>query len=168
MASDLRDRPGPDDIKAISDYETYFKLVGQDRVEWQSRAHFLAIAALAMKRILVNYAKRRKAIKRGGKYSRVDMELNDIEYPQENMMSEEMAEEILALNEALKRMKKFNDRGSRVVEYHFFGGLTWKEISEVMGVATITVRRAWNVAKLWLRRELKDTDIPNFSVKRQR
>lgn len=145
-------------------HEAYFKLINHDEVEWQSRTHFLAIAALAMKRILINYANRRKAVKRGGKYSRANVKMNEIEDPNNEQMSVSMADKILALDEALERMKKFNERGSRVVEYRFFGGLTYKEISEVMGIAPITVRRAWNVAKLWLRRELKDNDIPNFSV----
>lgn len=146
-------------------HEAYFKLINHEQVEWQSRTHFLAIAALAMKRILINYAEKKNAIKRGGEFLRVEME--EIEGQIESM-SDSMAEEILALNEALKRMESFNQRGCKVVEYHFFGGLTWKEISEVMGIAPITVRRAWNVAKLWLRRELKDTGMPGLTVKRQK
>lgn len=146
-------------------HETYFKLINHNEVEWQSRAHFLAIAALAMKRILINYAEKKKAIKRGGEFTRV--ELQEVEGRFEEM-SETMADEILALNEALKKMEQFNQRGSKVVEYHFFGGLTWKEISEVMGVAPITVRRAWNVAKLWLQRELKETGMPGLTVRRQK
>lgn len=119
-----------------------------------------------MKRILINYAEKKKAVKRGGEFSRVEMK--DIKDQQMESMTDSMADELLALNEALKKMESFNQRGSRVVEYHFFGGLTWKEISEVMGIAPITVRRAWNVAKLWLRRELKDTGMPRLSVKRQK
>lgn len=145
-------------------HETYFKLINHDDVEWQSRAHFLGIATLAMKRILINYAKHKNAKKRGGEYSRVNVEMDEIEGP-ETRMSETMADEILALNDALKRMETFNERGSRVVDYHFFGGLTWKEISEVMGIAPVTVRRAWYAARLWLRRELKETGLPSISVK---
>lgn len=141
-------------------HEAYFKLINQNNVEWQSRAHFLAIASQAMRRILINYAEQRKAVKRGGNYSRVELE--EIEDNPEEM-SEAMADEILALNEALNRMEEFNERGSKVVEYHFFGGLTWKEIAEVMGVAPVTVRRTWNVAKLWLRREMSDAELPAFS-----
>lgn len=142
-------------------HEAYFKLINHDEVEWQSRAHFLAIAALAMKRILINYAERRNAVKRGGEYSRSDVEMEKIKGPKIKM-SESMADEILALNDALKRMSTFNERGSHVVEYHFFGGLTWKEISEVMGIAPITVRRAWYSARLWLRRELNETGLQSF------
>ena len=146
-------------------HEAYFKLVNHEEVEWQSRAHFLAVAALAMKRILMNYARKKKTLKRGGDNQKVTLEnLEDIEGTLQDM-SDSMADEILALNGALKKMEAFNQRGCRVVEYHFFGGLTWKEISEVMGIAPITVRRAWNVAKLWLRRELKDTGMPAISVK---
>lgn len=146
-------------------HEAYFKLVNHEEVEWQSRTHFLAVAALAMKRILINYARKKKAQKRGRDHQKVDLDnFEDIEGSLQEM-SDSMADEILALNEALKKMESFNQRGCRVVEYHFFGGLTWKEISEVMGLAPITVRRAWNVAKLWLRRELKETGMPAFSVK---
>ncbi|MFN1836054.1 ECF-type sigma factor [Balneola sp. MJW-20] len=137
-------------------HEAYFKLIDHDRVEWQSRAHFLGVAALAMKRILINYAEKRNAVKRGGEYSMV--ELDDIEDPSASMMTDSMAEEILNLSEALDRMKEFNERGSLVVDYHFFGGLTWKEISEVMGIAPVTVRRAWTAAQLWLKRELNSPD----------
>lgn len=146
-------------------HEAYFKLVNHDEVEWQSRAHFLGVAALAMKRILINYAEQRNSQKRGGEYSRVDVKMDELEKHSENM-SKEMAEEILALNEALKRMKEFNDRGSRVVEYHFFGGLTWKEISEIMGLAPVTIRRAWYAARLWLRREIEEKELPKISVNR--
>jgi len=144
-------------------HEAYFKLVKHEKVEWHSRTHFLAVASLAMKRILMNYAEQRKAVKRGGDFRRVEM--NMMEKPAEQM-SESMADHILALNEALKQMEEFNRRGARVVEYHFFGGLTWNEISEVMGVAPVTVRRAWNVARLWLRRELKKKQMPDIRINR--
>lgn len=133
-------------------HEAYFKLINHDAVEWQSRAHFLGVAALAMKRILINYAEYKRAVKRGGDYSRIN--IDEIDNPDATMIPDSMAEEILTLNEALKKMEKFNERGSRVVEYHFFGGLTWEEISTVMGVAPITVRRSWNAARLWLSREM--------------
>lgn len=143
-------------------HEAYFKLVNHDQIEWQSRAHFLAVSAMAMKRILINYAEKKRAIKRGGEYSRVELEEVEGSVDQ---MSDHMAEEILALNQALKRMESFNQRGCRVVEYHFFGGLTWKEISEVMGVAPITVCRAWQVSRLWLQKELRDTALPTLKVR---
>jgi DNA-directed RNA polymerase specialized sigma subunit len=101
-------------------------------------------------------------VKRGGDYSRV--ELDEIKDPDSVMISDSMAEEILALNNALNRMKAFNERGSLVVEYHFFGGLTWDEISTIMGIAPITVRRAWNAARLWLSRELGKQSPGQLSV----
>lgn len=143
-------------------HEAYFKLIDHDRVSWQSRAHFLGVASLAMKRILIDYAGQRNAVKRGGEYSRV--ELDEIKDPDSPIMSDEMAGEILALNEALNRMKEFNQRGSLVVDYHFFGGLTWNEISDIMGLAPITVRRAWNAAQLWLKREMKGRNLNGLSA----
>lgn len=137
-------------------HEAYFRLIDQNEVEWQSRAHFLAIAAQAMRRILLNYAEYKNAQKRGGGFSKIDIDMENLPGRQINM-DDEMAESIMALNKALNKMEEFNERGCRVVEYHFFGGLTWEEISEVMGVAPITVRRAWNVSKLWLNRELNNS-----------
>ena len=145
-------------------HEAYFKLIDHDKVEWQSRAHSLGVAAMAMKRILINYAKRRSAIKRGANFSKAELEMDSIEGNMKNM-SKDMAEEILALENALNRMKEFNERGSKVIDYHFFGGLTWKEISEVMGIAPVTVRRTWYASRLWLRREMDDMDLPQISVK---
>jgi RNA polymerase sigma factor (TIGR02999 family) len=138
-------------------HEAYLKLIDHKKVEWQSRAHFLGVAALAMKRILIDYAERRNAVKRGREYSRI--EVDEIKDPNSTIMTDSMADEILALSEALNRMKEFNQRGSLVVDYHFFGGLTWNEISEVMGIAPITVRRAWYAAQLWLKREIKSTKL---------
>lgn len=143
-------------------HEAYFKLIDHDRVEWQSRAHFIGVAALAMKRILINYAEQKKAVKRGGDFSRV--EVDELEDTSHNWMSDARADDILFLNSALERMKEFNQRGSLVVEYHFFGGLTWNDISNIMGIAPITVRRAWYGAQLWLRRELNSNSLNGYSA----
>lgn len=137
-------------------HEAYFRLIDQNNVEWQSRAHFLAIAAQAMRRILLNYAEYKNAQKRGGDFTNVEIDIEQMPGKQ-NAMDDKMAESIIALNKALKKMEKFNERGCRVVEYHFFGGLTWQEISEVMGVAPVTVRRSWYVSRLWLNRELNNS-----------
>lgn len=144
-------------------HETYFKLINHDDVEWQSRTHFLAVAAIAMRRILINYAEKRNAVKRGGDSRPV--EYTETESPP-LFMNDAFADEILALDDALKRMEVFNERGSRVVEYHYFGGLTWKEIADVMGIAPITVRRSWNVAKLWLRKELDQSGFNGMAGNR--
>lgn len=139
-------------------HEAYLRLVNQNRVQWQGRTHFYAIAALAMRRILVNYAAKRNADKRGGHTPKVSLEAAlEAGLP---LFSDERTEEVLALDEALQRLEAFNERGSRVVEYRFFGGLTYEEIAEVMGLSVITVRRAWSSAKAWLRREMRQDRAP--------
>lgn len=128
--------------------EAYLKLIDQTRVTWQNRAHFYAIAAQAMRRILVNYAEARKAEKRGGGQGLVTF--ND-----DLMGKETRAEELIDLDEALTRLKLLSERQAAVVEYHFFGGLTHEEIAEVLVVSLPTVRRDWRLAKAWLTRELQ-------------
>jgi RNA polymerase sigma factor (TIGR02999 family) len=129
-------------------HEAYFKLVGQERVEWKGRAHFFAIASQAMRRILINWAEARSAKKRGGRVAHVDLEAA------EAVLDETQAEELLALHAALEALGRFNPRGAQVVEYRFFGGLTNEEIAEAMGVSEVTVRRAWRASRAWLRNEL--------------
>ncbi len=130
-------------------HEAYLKLVKIDRIRWQNRAHFLALAAQAMRNILVNYAVRRKAQKRGGDQQRVS--LDDIE-----VLSEAQADELLALDEALKRLGGLDARWSRVVESRFFGGLSIKETAVVLNISEATVVRDWTRARAWLNRELGD------------
>jgi RNA polymerase sigma factor (TIGR02999 family) len=128
--------------------EAYIKMVDQTRVNWQNRAHFLAIAAQAMRRILINYAQSRKAQKRGGGELVVT-------FVEEAVPREARSEELIALDEALSRLSKLNERQGKVVEYWFFGGLTHEEIAEVLEVSLPTVRRDWRLARAWLTRELK-------------
>lgn len=127
--------------------EAYLKLVDQSRVSWQNRAHFLAIAAQAMRRILINYARNRAAKKRGG-------ESPVVTFDEGLFISEARAGILIDLDEALSRIKEFDERQSKVVEYRFFGGLTNEEIAEVLKVSVPTVRRDWRLAKAWLSREL--------------
>lgn len=133
-------------------HEAYLKLVGQDRMDWQNRAHFYGVAALAMRRILISYARKRMAAKRGGGVPVATFEEGEV-------AREARAEEVLALDEALDRLATFNERQSQVVTMWFFGGLTQKEIAEVLGVSVPTVRRDWRIAKAWLTRELR-TELP--------
>ena len=137
-------------------HEAYLKLVEQERAEWQSRAHFFAVAALAMRRILINHAKTRARQKRGGGAVRLDLEaaekLGDTAVP----FNDEQADELIALDGALAQLKEFNEEGAQVVEYRFFGGLQFKEIAEVIGVSEVTVRRRWTAARAWLRKELPE------------
>jgi len=130
-------------------HEAYLKLVDQERVNWQNRAHFFAIAAQSMRRILINYAESRRAQKRGGGQAVAT-------FSDELMGGETKAEELIDLDEALKRLEELNERQSKVVEFRFFGGLSQEEIAEVLGVSVPTVKRDWRVAKAWLSRELRN------------
>ena len=129
-------------------HEAYLKLIGQQEVNWQNRAHFFSIAAMAMRRILINYAHRRMADKRGGGQVVATFE-------EEGVLRESRAEELVALDEALDRLARLNERQSQVVTYRFFGGLTQEEIAAVLDVSVPTVRRDWRLARAWLSKELK-------------
>ncbi len=135
-------------------HEAYLKLVDQHRAAWKSRHHFYAVASEAMRRILIDYAKRHRAAKRGGRERQVALdEATEVPNP-DGVFSAEQATEMLALDEALSRLAVFNPQGATVVQYRFFGGLTTEEVAEVMGLSERTVRRAWTVAKAWLRQEI--------------
>jgi RNA polymerase sigma factor (TIGR02999 family) len=128
-------------------HEAYLKLIDQRHVTWQNRAHFLAIAAKAMRRILINYAEQRLAQKRGG--GQHVTTFDDQLAPRETRI-----EELVALDRALLKLAEISERQSTVVEYCFFGGLKHEEIAEVLGVSLPTVRRDWRLARAWLSREL--------------
>ncbi len=130
-------------------HEAYLKLVRQDRADWQNRAHFLGVAALAMRRILINYAKKRQAEKRGGGAPVAT-------YMDGQVGRVARTDELLALDEALDRLGERSERQVRVVEMWFFGGLTHAEIAEALGISEPTVRRDWRVARAWLSHELRD------------
>lgn len=130
-------------------HEAYLKLVDQTRVNWQNRAHFFAIAAQAMRRILINYAHKRNAEKRGGEPL--------VTFDEGSMMRETRPQELLALDDALSDLEKLSERQGKVVEFRFFGGLTHEEIAEVLHVSVPTVRRDWRLARAWLSRELKSS-----------
>jgi len=129
-------------------HEAYLKLVDQTRVQWTDRAHFFAVAAGAMRRILVDQARRRGALKRGAAPRRVS--LTDLP-----VAIEERADTLVALDEALTELAGVDERLSRVVECRFFGGLTEEETAEALGVTARTVRRDWTKAKGWLQRALR-------------
>ncbi|MEQ9401222.1 MAG: sigma-70 family RNA polymerase sigma factor [Longimicrobiales bacterium] len=132
-------------------HEAYLALVEQDRVEWQSRAHFFAVASLAMRRILISYARARLSEKRGGGQAHVPLDdvAGSVESP--DVLSPDEATELVALDDALGELETFNPQGAEVVQYRFFGGLEHREIAEVTGVSEVTVRRRWTAAKTWLR-----------------
>lgn len=128
--------------------EAYLKLVDQHSVEWQNRAHFFALSAQIMRRILLNYARDRACAKRGGDAEHID--INDVA-----ILSFDKSEELLALDEALKRLAEFDSLKSRIVEMRYFGGLTVDETAEVLGLASVTVAVHWKLARAWLKRELR-------------
>jgi RNA polymerase sigma factor (TIGR02999 family) len=127
--------------------EAYLKMVRQGAVSWADRSHFYAVASRAMRQILVNYAERRSAAKRGG--GAEVLSLDEV-----NPVAPEAAEEILALDEALQRLAVLEERQSRVVECRFFAGLSVAETAEVLGLSPATVKRDWALASAWLRREV--------------
>jgi RNA polymerase sigma-70 factor, ECF subfamily len=124
-------------------HEAYLRLIDQRRVDWRNRAQFLGVAASMMRRILVNHARDRAALKRGGNAERVSLSL--VESP-----SGRPEVELIALEEALERLAALDERKSRVVELKFFGGLTIDEIAEVLQVSVVTVERDWAFARVWL------------------
>lgn len=133
-------------------HEAYLKLVDQTRAQWQDRAQFFAIAAGAMRRILVDYARRHRAARRGGgpEGTPVPVSLEDVE-----IAAAERAAEIIALDEALERLARMDARAARVVECRFFGGLTEAETATALGISQRTVAREWVAAKAWLHEEVR-------------
>ena len=131
--------------------EAYLRLADQTASNWQSRAHFFAVAARAMRQILVSYARSNRAQKRGGGVARIELDESAI-------LSPEQSKEIVDLHEALERLGTLDSRKARVVELKYFGGLNYDEIAEVLKIARMTVRRDWEFAKLWLYTELHSVD----------
>lgn len=138
-------------------HEAYLRLVRQTRIAWQSRAHFYAVASQAMRRVLVDYARRRGAEKRGGKGERLSLDVFEGGLARDD---EVRPDDVVALDEVLRRLAERDPRAAEVVEYRVFGGLRHAEIAEVLGVSEVTVRRSWTFAKLWLRRELSQGADP--------
>jgi RNA polymerase sigma-70 factor (ECF subfamily) len=130
-------------------HEAYLRLVDVRRVDWRDRAHFIAMAARQMRRVLVDAGRRRRFQKRGGGVPNVTFD--------EGLMAIERGPDLEALDDALDALAVHDERKARVVELRFFGGLNNEEAAEALGVSTDTVTRDWKVAKLWLLRELKRT-----------
>lgn len=128
-------------------HEAYLRLVDQTRLTWQSRAHFYGVAAQMMRRILVDHARTHGAQKRGGATQKLSLD-------EARFAPEERPADLLALDEALKALAETDERKARVVELRFFAGLNTEETAEVLEVSEKTVRRDWQMAKLWLHREL--------------
>lgn len=128
-------------------HEAYLRLSGIKEVDWQGRSHFFAVAAMAMRRILVDYARANRARKRGDGWDAVSLNEAILPAPQR-------APEIVALDEALNRLTRLDSRQAKIVELRFFAGMSEEETGEVLGISSRTVKRDWRVAKAWLFKEL--------------
>jgi RNA polymerase sigma factor (TIGR02999 family) len=124
-------------------HEAYLRLIDQQRVDWRNRAQFVGLAAVMMRRILVNHARDRIVAKRGGEQERVPLSLVVDAFPQPEL-------DIIALHDALDRLTAIDTRKGRIVELKFFGGLTTTEIGEVLNLSSATVERDWHFARAWL------------------
>ena len=123
--------------------EAYLRLAGNAEIQWQDRAHFFAVAAQAMRRILVDHARAHTAEKRGSDFQKLSLDENIDK-------TVERSAELIALDDALKELAEMDEQKSRIVELRFFGGLSIEETAEVMGVSAPTVKRQWRMAKAWL------------------
>jgi len=130
--------------------EAYLRLADQTNPNWQSRAHFFAVAARAMRQIVVDYARSQRSQKRGGDALKVELD-------EAAIVSPEQSREIVDLHEALERLGALDSRKAQVVELKYFGGLNYDEMAEVLKISRVTVRRDWEFAKVWLYTELHDT-----------
>jgi RNA polymerase sigma factor (TIGR02999 family) len=128
-------------------HEAYLKLVQLDRISWQGRAHFFGACAKAMRRILISYARMKKAGKRGAGAEHV---------PVDNVMvaADAPPQDLIALDDALTRLEQLDERQARVVECRFFAGMDVKDTAEALGVSQATIKRDWTAARAWLNREL--------------
>lgn len=127
--------------------EAYLKLVDQPGTNWQSRAHFFAVAARIMRRLLIDYARTYRAQKRGGTAGKLSLDLVEV-------MDKKQYLQLIVLDEMLSKLQACDPRQGRIVELRFFGGLTEEEIAEVIGISVRTVKRDWKVARAWLFREM--------------
>ena len=141
------ERPGHTLQATALVHEAYLKLVDQREVSWQNRAHFFGVAAQAMRRILMDYAKARVRDKRGGGMHQTTLDEGLV-------VTEDRASDLVQIDEALTRLEKLDPRQAKVVEMRFFGGLSVEETATAMGISTPTVKREWAMAKAWLYREL--------------
>jgi RNA polymerase sigma-70 factor (ECF subfamily) len=130
-------------------HEAYLRLVDQTRVNWQNRAHFFGVAAQMMRRILVDHARAHRAGKRGADFQKLSLD--------ENIdRAVERSAELLALDEALQELARMDEQKSRIIELRYFGGLSVEETAEILGLAPVTVKRHWRMAKAWLYGRIRD------------
>jgi len=128
-------------------HEAYLKLAGQHNTHWQDRAHFFAVAARIMRRILTDHARHHRALKRGA--GQIDLQLEDVQLPEDDG-----SDRLQNLDDALNRLSEFAPRQAKVVELRFFGGMTEREIGDHLEICGRTVKRDWTIARAWLHAEL--------------
>jgi RNA polymerase sigma factor (TIGR02999 family) len=143
-----RERPGHTLQTTALVHEAFIRMVDQQNVDWKNRAHFFSLASEMMRRILVNYARDRAAVKRGGNAQRISLSNLDEAAEQPNI-------DLIAVDQALNELAHEDERKARIVELKFFGGLTNNEIAEVMKISDATVEREWMVARAWLYRAIE-------------
>ncbi len=146
-----RRRPGDTLQTSALINEAYLRLAEHKNMRWQNRAHFFAVAAQAMRRILVDHARSRNAAKREGRAFKVSLE-------QAENVGQQRGAELIALDDALNELAVFDQRKSRIVELRYFGGLSVEETAQVLAVSAVTVKREWRAAKLWLLRALSSEE----------
>lgn len=144
-----QERPGHTLQTTALVHEAYLKLVDQKNASWENRVQFFAAAAKVMRHILVDYARSRRTLKRGGDYCRLSLD-------EAVISSKENDPDLLTLNEALNNLAAIDIQQSRVVELRVFGGLTVEETAETLGVSPRTVKREWSMAKAWLHKQIKE------------
>jgi len=137
--------------------EAYLKLVDQSAPDWQSRAHFLAVASTAMRQILMDYAKRKHTAKRGGGRPHVALQEIEAALHEAEDPSGVRDEVLVALDDALRRLDQRDQRQTKIVECRFFGGMSIEDTAEALGVSPATVKRGWSMAQAWLYRDLKES-----------
>lgn len=148
-----REKPGHTLSSTALVHEAYLRLVRQTDVTWQNRAHFFAVAARMMRRILVDHARKHAYAKRGGGAMTISLDETVASAPEREL-------DLVALDDALETLAKLDERQSRMVELRFFGGLSIEETSEVLGVSAPTVKREWASARAWLYREISGMPPP--------
>lgn len=143
-------RENPNNTIDVTDlvHEAYFKMVDQKRVDWKGKTHFFAVGATAMRRILVDYARAKKRVKRGGDKVRVELE-------EGKAISINKDDDVILIDDAIKELEKVDQRQAEIIELRFFSGMTVKEVAEALQVSKRTIEGDWTMAKAWLKRYIK-------------
>jgi RNA polymerase sigma-70 factor (ECF subfamily) len=143
----LRERPDHTLQPTVLVHEAYLRLAAETGIRWQSRAHFFGFAAQIMRRVLLDYAREHRAIKRGGAAARISLD-------EVFLITEDQLDRVLILDESLQKLAAVDPQQARIVEFRFFAGMTVEETSEAMGMSTATIKREWSHARAWLHRDM--------------